>query len=286
LLRALRPRQWAKNLLVFLPLALSHRLQDRSALISASIAFLAFSLTASASYLINDLIDMERDRRDSFKRFRPFAAFALHPLAGIVAVPWLLAGSAALAYLLPHAAGRWIAAYFLTAVAYSLFLKRFAIIDVMTLAGLYTVRLFAGGAGTGVEVSQWLAAFSVFLFLSLAVLKRYCELRAMEAGGSYDNGRGYGVDDLELLRSVGTASGYCSAVVLALYINSPQVKMLYAHPQRMWALIPLTIYWLSHIWLLAHRRRLKEDPVVFVLTDARSLVIGALMLGIVVAAAF
>jgi 4-hydroxybenzoate polyprenyltransferase len=282
IVRAIRVRQWPKNLLIFLPVVLAHMLSDRNKLIATCIAFLSFSLAASAAYVLNDMLDVEADRNHPKKRNRPFAAGDLSSQSGIATIAILVAGSAALAWRLPPQFSLWLGAYFVTTITYSLVLKKIALLDVVTLAGLYTVRLIAGGAASQVQLSTWLGGFSIFFFLSLAMVKRYAELDNLRRTGCEPaNERGYFLEDLEQLRSFGTASAYASIVVFTLYINNPEITHLYAHAHRLWMLIPVLILWISRIWLLAHRGKLDEDPVVFALTDRLSPAFGIVALLIV-----
>ncbi|HEY3930247.1 MAG TPA: UbiA family prenyltransferase [Candidatus Koribacter sp.] len=268
LIKAVRVSQWPKNILIFVPMLLAHVVSDRTKLLSAVIAFFCFSFAASATYIVNDLLDMEADRRHARKRRRPFAAGELSGKTGAAIAAVLLVISAVLARM---ESPRFIVAlgvYFVTTLAYSFVLKKMALLDVLTLAGLYTVRLWAGAGAAHVPLSPWFLTFSLFFFLSLAVVKRYSELHNLRQSGSpARNGRGYHVDDIEQLRSFGTAAGYASVVVFSLYINNPDITRLYRHPHWLWLMAPLLIYWISRIWLLAHRGELDEDPVVFALTD-------------------
>jgi 4-hydroxybenzoate polyprenyltransferase len=282
MVRAIRVRQWPKNFLIFLPVALAHMVFDRTKLIATGIAFLSFSLAASAAYILNDMLDVEADRNHPKKRNRPFAAGDLSSTSGLATSAILLTTSAALAWRLPPQFWFWLASYFVTTIAYSLFLKKFALLDVVTLAGLYTVRLIAGGASSQVPLSTWLGGFSIFFFLSLAMVKRYAELDNLQRTGSQPaNERGYRLEDLEQLRSFGTASAYASVVVFTLYINNPDITHLYVHAHRLWMLIPVLIMWINRIWLLANRGKLDEDPVVFALTDRLSPAFGIVALLIV-----
>lgn len=282
---ALRPRQWSKNLLVFVPLLMSHRVLESGLALQALLSFVVFDLVASAGYVINDLRDRRFDVVHAEKRHRPFASGELTAAQGAGIVATLLLMAAALSLRMTPQAGLWTLGYLLTALAYTFVAKGIAVLDVVVLATLYTIRLLAGGAAVRIEVSAWLAAFSVFLFFSLAVLKRYSELRTLR-GMTPFNGRAYGLDDLELLRSAGVSAGYVSVVVLALYINSAQVRTLYAHPQRLWMAAPVLLFWLSYIWLRAHRGEVHDDPVVFTLTDRVSLAVGAAMAVAVLVACF
>jgi 4-hydroxybenzoate polyprenyltransferase len=295
-LKAIRLHQWAKNTLIFLPVLLAH-VWSAPAVLSAALAFLAFGLCASATYIVNDLLDLEADRRHHSKRRRPFAAGDLSALSGCAMVAALLLCGVTAALLLPllarhlglalrtpYAFCGWLAVYAVTTSAYSLKLKRMVLVDVIVLSGLYTIRIIAGSAATGVDVSTWLAGFSVFFFLSLAFVKRFAELeglRLREAAPS--NGRGYLLTDIEQLRSFGTAAAYASVVVLTLYISNLNTA-LYHHPGRLWLLVPVLLLWLSQLWLLASRGQLDEDPVVYAITDKRSLALGVVVIAIVLTA--
>jgi 4-hydroxybenzoate polyprenyltransferase len=295
-LRAVRLHQWAKNVLIFVPVLLAHQWKP-GALAGAVTGFLSFGLCASATYIINDLLDLEADRRHPRKRRRPFAAGDLSAVAGAGAVMVLLVAAVALAVALPrvvaampgdYALGRpfsflaWLGFYTVTTLTYSLYLKRQVLLDVFVLSGLYTVRILAGSAATGVAVSAWLAGFSVFFFLSLAFVKRLSELESLrERGGIATSGRGYLVSDLEQLRALGTGAAYASVVVMIFYITNSENNLLYRHPVRLWLMVPVLLLWLSQIWLLASRGQMHDDPVVFALTDKRSLLLGALMAAVI-----
>jgi 4-hydroxybenzoate polyprenyltransferase len=275
LLKAVRVHQWAKNLLIFVPLLLSHAL-SASKLMTALAAFFCFSLTASAAYIFNDLLDIEADRRHPRKRLRPFASGDLSAFAGIgISVAFLVLGLGG-GRLLHGGFYAWLLFYLATTLAYSSYLKRIALVDVLVLSGLYTLRLLAGGAASHTHISHWLAGFSIFLFLSLAFVKRFAELENLRSSGAPPkNGRGYLVADIEQLRSFGTASAFAAVVVFANYISGRDVVALYHHPRHLWLIMPLMILWLSRMWLRASRGTLNEDPVVFALTDRMSLLIGA-----------
>ena len=274
-LRAMRLHQWAKNLLIFLPLLLSHTFAIHR-LLTALLAFGCFSLTASATYIVNDLLDIESDRHHPKKRLRPFASGDLSAVTGAgLAVAFLLLALCG-ARLLPMGFLGWLLLYLGTTLAYSMYLKRIALLDVLVLSGLYTLRLLAGGAATSTPISHWLAGFSAFLFFSLAIAKRFAELENLRAGGSVPrNGRGYLLADIDQLRSFGTSSAFAAVVIFAIYISGLDVTKLYRNPQLLWLIVPLMILWLCRVWLLASRGELDEDPVVFALTDPMSLLIGA-----------
>jgi 4-hydroxybenzoate polyprenyltransferase len=272
--KAIRVHQWAKNALIFLPMLLAHRL-NAVTLTAAAIAFICFSLCASATYIINDLLDIEADRLHPRKRTRAFASGNLSAAGGLgmSAVFLLLAFMGA--HFLPTGFLGWLCLYLVTTLAYSLALKRVVILDVVVLSALYTLRMLAGAAATETFISPWLAAFSIFIFLSLAMVKRFSELQNVRAAGAaITNGRGYLLNDIEQVRSFGTSSAFASVVVFAVYIGQPDVLALYSHPQRMWLITPLMILWLCRVWLLASRGELDEDPVVFALTDRMSLLMG------------
>jgi len=254
LAKALRVHQWAKNLLVFLPLLLAHSFRHAASVLAAVAAFFCFSFTASATYIINDLLDLESDRVHLHKRKRAFAAGNLSVATGL-GISFALAAAALItAAYLP---------------------RKF-------LSSLYTIRMLAGSEATHDPVSPWLAAFSIFLFLSLAMVKRFSELQNLHSrGATPSNARGYLLSDIEQLRSFGTSSAYASIVIFALYINGRDVVALYHHPTRMWLITPLLILWISRVWLLASRGLLDEDPVVFALSDRMSLL---LCLGVAVVA--
>lgn len=272
--KALRPHQWVKNLLLFVPLVTSHQVANLSLLGQAALAFIAFCLCASSVYVLNDLLDIQADRRHPEKRARPFAAGNLSVGAGLALAVALLAASAGISLLLPVLFQLTLALYYGTTLAYSLYLKRKLYIDVHVLAGLYTIRVLAGGTAVGVMCSAWLLAFSMFLFLSLALVKRYSELRRVGRRKRATRGRGYRASDRQIIANLGTGSGLICALVLALYINSPQVGLLYSTPDALWLLCPLVMYWVGRIWLIAHRGRMDSDPVVFAIKDKMSYVVG------------
>jgi 4-hydroxybenzoate polyprenyltransferase len=283
--RALRVHQWVKNLLLFVPVMLDHRIFDAPAMAKASVAFVAFCCAASGGYVLNDLLDSEADRRHRTKRYRPFAAGTLSRSFGAVMVP-LLFGAALLCCL-------WLSPKFLAllatyvglTVAYSIYLKRVAVLDVLLLAGLYTLRVLAGVAASHVRFSTWLLAFSMFLFLSLAFLKRYAELSELQGGAEQAvERRGYIRGDREWLGSMGGASGYLSVLVLALYINSEQVIALYRSPLLLWLVCPVLLFWISRMWLLAYRGHIHQDPIVATVRDPVSYALGVVVALILYAA--
>ncbi|HYK37162.1 UbiA family prenyltransferase [Alloacidobacterium sp.] len=286
LLKAIRLHQWAKNVLIFVPLLLAHALKLQL-ILDAIFGFFCFSFCASATYIVNDLLDIENDRRHATKRLRPFAAGDLQASTGIIMVIILLAAGLLGTYFLPDKFLAWLSLYIVVTLSYSLALKKVALVDVIVLSGLYTVRILAGGAATATPISTWLAGFSVFLFFSLALVKRFSEMQNLrERGHVPSNGRGYLVADIEQLRSFGTASGYAAIVVFSLYISGSNVAKLYHHPVRMWLIVPFMLLWISRVWLLASRGEMHEDPVIFAVTDRMSLLIGLAVVAIAIFAAF
>jgi len=284
-IKALRLYQWLKNLLVLVPLLTAHRLFEPEALVNAALAFLAFGLCASGVYLLNDLLDLAPDRQHPRKRKRPFAAGTLPLFHGLVATPLLTLAGFALALWTSPAFALVLLIYFITTLAYSFTLKRIVMIDVVVLAALYTVRIIGGAFAIDSPRSFWLLAFSMFIFLSLALLKRYTELAAAATQGKQKaSGRGYSVADLPLVQSFGTAAGYIGVLVFALYINSPDSLRLYATPQVLWLLCPVLLYWISRAWFVAHRGDMHDDPIVFAARDRVSQAVGLAGLIIVMAA--
>ena len=277
LVRALRPHQWAKNVLVFTPLLAGHRIADVEALFSASLAFVAFCLCASSVYLLNDILDLEADRTHQRKSARPFATGDLPIGVGLQLVPLLLIAAALIASQLRLEFAAALGAYYLLSLAYSFGVKAVMLLDTVVLAGLYTSRVIAGGLATDSPASFWMVLFSIFIFLSLAFVKRYAELDALRRSQKVAaQGRSYNVHDLPILESLGTGAGYMSVVVLALYINSPTVQTLYSRPKYIWAVCVLLLYWIARVWMKAHRGRMDEDPVLFALQDRVSLGIALL----------
>lgn len=277
ILKALRSHQWAKNTLVFVPLAAAHKMSDAVSVEHALLAFLAFGLCASSVYLLNDMLDLEVDRQHPRKCKRSFASGNLSLLVGFMLIPILLLGTILSAVSLPAMFLVVLGGYYALTVAYSFGLKRIVLVDIITLAGLYTARIVAGAMAIDVPLSFWLLLFSVFLFFSLALVKRYAELDGMRRQGKLKAaGRGYHVEDLPILHSFGTASGYLCVLILALYINSPAVESLYRYPQVIWFLCLLLLFWISRVWLKAHRGTMHDDPVVFAMKDRVSLIIGVL----------
>jgi len=280
LLRAMRPHQWLKNLLVLVPLLAAHHYDSALGVMQALLAFVVFSLTASSVYLLNDLVDVGDDRHHARKRRRPFASGQLSLMAGWLAWPLLLAAGAGLAVMgLPPRFLGALAVYFVLTLAYSFRLKQVPVVDVLSLAALYTLRIVAGAFAVSVELSFWLLSFSMFVFLSLAFIKRYSELYAARQAGQSQplRGRGYIQQDLELVSSLGSNAGYIAVLVLAFYIQDGHTARLYAHPTLIWLACPLMLYWISRAWLIAHRGQMHDDPIVFAIKDRASWLVGALL---------
>jgi 4-hydroxybenzoate polyprenyltransferase len=277
IVRALRPHQWAKNVLVLVPLFAAHRAGDPGSLACGLAGMVAFCLCASSVYLLNDMLDLEADRAHARKSKRPFASGDLSIATGLVLAPALLLLAAAIAIFLPVKFAMALAAYYVLTFSYSMVLKRMLLVDAVALAGLYTLRIIAGAGAVTVALSFWLLLFSVFLFLSLAFVKRYAELDALRRQQKLQAlGRGYRVEDLAVLQSFGTAAGYLSVLVLALYINSPEIEPLYHRPKVIWMLCVLLLYWISRVWMTAHRGGMHDDPVVYALRDRVSLGLGVI----------
>jgi len=288
ILKVLRPWQWLKNSLLFVPLLVAHDLTLLSRIPVVLIAFVAMSLCASAVYVLNDLLDIEADRCHPIKRYRPFAAGRL-PLAygPALIVGLLVTGFGLAASTLPPPFASMLSLYLVLSLLYTTLLKKEPIADVILLAGLYTLRIFAGGTAADVLVSDWLLTLSVFLFTSLAFAKRHAELTRLESeGGFRARGRGYVVSDLELIRHLGTTSGYISVLVFALYAANSHNQAQYSNPWALWLICPLALYWISRVWFVATRGLLNEDPVVFALKDRTSLSITILAGGLFCLAAF
>ena len=275
LLKALRPHQWLKNVLVLLPMLAAHQF-DAATIGQALLAFVAFSLTASSVYLLNDLLDLASDRAHPRKRARPFAAGAL-PLAwGTVLAPGLFLAGLAFAALLGPLFVLVMLVYYVTTTAYSFNLKRRLVVDICTLAGLYTLRIVAGGAATGIGLSVWLLAFSIFFFFALAAMKRQAELVSGAAAGQETaHGRGYRVEDLPLVANMAVSSGYVSVLVMAFYLNSDAVREVYDEPAALWGICLILLYWISRMVMITHRGWMHDDPVVFAARDRISLACAA-----------
>ena len=285
LMRALRPHQWAKNILIFLPLLAAHRM-DAPGLSQAVLAFIAFGLLASSVYVINDLLDLPSDRAHPRKRARPFASGQLALRHGLWLTPFLLVAGFGLGALLGPGFVAVLLAYYLTTTAYSMWLKQVPVLDICTLAGLYTLRIVAGAVATSTPLSVWLLAFSIFFFFSLAAVKRQAELvDAVAADRALNARRGYRAEDLPLVAMMAVGAGYVSVLVMALYVNSPEVTDLYARPEVLFGICAILLFWISRIVLITHRGKMHDDPVVFAAEDKVSYAAFGLVFLLVVAGA-
>ena len=283
-IKLLRVHQWAKNALVFVPLVMAHEF-NLAALANALLAFLAFSLCASSVYILNDLVDLQADRAHPTKRTRALASGTIPPAAGLFAAPVLWLTSFTVTALTSLSFALVLLTYFLLTTFYSFVLKRKMLIDVFTLASLYTIRVIGGAIAVGVVLSHWFLAFSMFMFVALALIKRYVELATL-ADRNLPNpaNRNYQINDLDIIAAIAAASGYNAVVVLALYINSDAVVPLYRHPDLLWFICPIVLYWFSRVLLRAHRGMMHDDPIVFAFKDRVSLLTAALVGALVLAA--
>jgi len=279
MLRAIRPHQWTKNVLLFVPLFSAHAWSELTAWRAAMMAFLAFCAIASATYLINDLLDLQADRHHPEKCNRPFASGAASIKSGMVAIPFLVIVGLAIGYHVGTAFLVTLVLYFFTSQLYSFYLKTVQLLDVTALAGLFTLRVFSGAYAIEVPISHWLLAFSMFTFFSLAFVKRYAELHNLKTRGrSHTPGRGYSVSDIDQLALFGVVSGFMSVLVLALYVSSPEVETLYSHPDLLMLVCPAYLLWINWIWMAAKRGKMHEDPILFAFKDPGSYVAGVCVL--------
>lgn len=292
-LRAIRIQQWVKNTLLFVPIITAHEVLNMEAVFAGILAFVSFGACASATYLINDLLDLDADRHHHKKKHRPFAAGTIDVQHGLLVIAGLMLAGIGLALLLPVGFQLSLAAYLVATLLYSLALKRVASLDVILLAGLYTLRIIAGGFATGIELSFWLLAFSMFIFLSLALVKRVAELvevRKKEAATSQTSGklrgREYATEDIAVLQSLGSSSGYLAVLVLALYINSEEVFTLYRGPEFLWLIAPLLLLWVTRLWVVTARGYMDEDPIFYAVKDPETWTTVLIVLLIMIGATF
>lgn len=279
--KALRVHQWLKNILLFAPMIAAHMIGDLSAWKEVFIGFIAFSGCASSIYIINDLLDLENDRSHPRKKHRPFASGEMPYLFGIMLAPFLLTLSFIISSFLSMSFIVYLFIYLVITTLYSFILKSLIIIDVITLGMLYTLRIIAGGAILSLPMSPWLLAFSIFLFISLAFIKRYAELEILDSNGSIEiKGRGYLVTDAPLIQTMGIASAFSAVMIFVLYLNSPEIIELYSSPEVIWLCIPILVFWQSWMWLCAHRGHMHDDPIVFAIKDRSSLIAGLLFIGV------
>ncbi|KKB78261.1 UbiA prenyltransferase [Devosia soli] len=270
-IKMLRVHQWLKNLLVFAPAVLAHQITNPMVLLPSLIAFIAFCAAASSIYIVNDILDLPLDRQHATKRNRPFANGTLSIPFGLAVSGGLMAIAVACCFFLPPVFALVIGLYIASTTAYSLAVKRMLLIDVLCLAGLYSLRIIGGKAAADLPLSFWLIAFSMFFFLSLALVKRYVELQTSKTS-ERDRiaGRGYRPEDISIVGTAGIASAFTATLVLSLYIQSQEIIGYYSSPWLIWPLVPIVLYIIIRIWILAYRRELHDDPVVFIATDWRS----------------
>lgn len=286
-MKALRLHQWIKNLLVFIPLLASHQQLLSLRLMKNFVVFITFGLIASAGYIINDLLDLTADRKHARKKFRPFASAVLPIWHGLFLIPMLIGCSLLLAYQLNDHYIFILISYLFISLLYSLLLKKQVIVDIVLLAGLFTMRILAGAIAMQITLSFWLLAFSMFMFLSLAIGKRFSELNIqLKQNKETAAGRGYSVNDLPILLSMGASSGIGSILVFSLYINDPITASIYPNTYWLWLLPPVLLYWVTRFWIKANRGEIDDDPLVFAIKDWQSLIIAVVCMLIGTAAVF
>jgi 4-hydroxybenzoate polyprenyltransferase len=279
-LSLLRPHQWVKNLLVPLPVLLGHQWKNHEVVQNALIATACFCAAASAVYVINDLLDLEADRGHTRKRLRPIAAGTISKPTAVAIGLLFFALAAFLATHLPLDFALTLLAYFAVSTLYSFYLKTKVVLDICVLAGLYAIRLFAGGAATHIRISEWTLAFAMFCFLGLAAVKRYTELQTLTENPAQQLRRGYQRTDQTTVQALGITSMMLSVLVLALYLHSPEVMVLYRRPEWLWLICPVLLYWFGRVWIVAGRGMMHSDPIVFALRDRASLLSAALIVAI------
>lgn len=278
--KQLRIHQWSKNLLIFIPLVASHNIGNLNLIYQSLLAFTLFSLCASSVYILNDLVDIENDRAHKTKRNRPIASGILSiPLVALAGILLIAVSFTGAIFLLPSWFFVSLISYYLLTFSYSFFLKKLEVFDVIILASLYTIRIISGAFAISSNLTFWILAFSMFIFLSLALVKRYSEIYEQKKAGdkNFIPGRGYCPEDLGIISSLGVASGYLSVLILALYIQDPNTIELYNKPRVIWFACPLFLFWISRIWILTHRGKIHEDPVFFAITDRVSWVVITLL---------
>ena len=281
--KQMRVYQWAKNILIFIPIVFAHKYFDLELVAQSFLAFLSFGLAASSVYCINDLFDLVPDRLHTKKSNRPLASGLIPIAEGLFGLSVLTLSSFFLASYLSAYFVILILAYYLINIVYTSLIKKLAIIDVIILASLYLLRILAGSLATNIPISLWLLTFSIFIFVSLGFLKRYKELRQLnQTDVAQIPGRFYHTDDLEVVSAMGIASGYISCLVLVLYLRSPEVSGFYHHLEYLWPGCLLVLYWISRTWLLAHRNKIDDDPVLYAIKDMQSwfilIILGILLL--------
>jgi len=281
--KLMRVHQWLKNSLLFIPIFAAHQVANQDIWFTLILAFFSFSLCASSVYILNDLLDLEHDRKHQRKCNRPFASGNVPTWIGIILAPLILLSSLALASTVGSSFFHWLIVYFGLTCAYSWMLKRLVIIDCVSLAMLYTIRIISGAAAANITLSFWMLAFSIFLFLSLAFLKRYAELETHLVHGKQKiHGRGYYTTDAPLIQTLGISSGYSAVLVMALYLNSDAVIKLYRTPELIWGTIPILLFWISWMWIQAHHGKMHDDPLIFAIKDKSSQLAGIAFTSILV----
>ncbi len=286
-LRALRVHQWLKNLLLFVPLLTAFSFTEQSKLTTMSVAFLAFSLAASATYVLNDLWDLENDREHPRKRFRPFASGNLPILQGLAVAAVALVIALVMASAVSTGFLVMLLLYLATTTAYSWVLKEYVLIDVLTLSLLYTFRILAGSVAAGVAASSWLLAFSAFMFLSLALVKRCAELVSLAKNNvEATQGRDYRVTDSVVLWPLGVGAALSAVVVFGLFISAPQTEARYATPQLLWLVAVGLVYWLARLWIKTSRGEMHDDPIVYAIKDRGSRITILAMIAVTLIAHF
>ena len=286
-MRALRMHQWIKNMLLFVPVLTAFSLPDLQKLVTVGVAFLAFSLVASATYIVNDLLDLDNDRAHPRKRSRPFASAEIGLLDGAAISLVLLAAGLAIAGLVSGALLATLLCYLVLTSAYTWLLKRYVLIDVLMLSVLYTLRILAGAVAASVSISSWLAAFSLFIFFSLALVKRCSELVSLSrAGGGMTKGRDYHVSDLPVLWPLGVGAALSAIVVFGLFINTHETQVRYESPQLLWGAAVVMIYWISRLWIKTGRGEMHDDHIIYSLTNFNSLICITVIVGLTMVAQF
>ena len=273
-IKAIRCQQYIKNILILVPLVASHNIFDMDKLSMALIAFFAFSFSASTIYVMNDLFDLFDDRKHPTKKNRPLASGDISIQTSLFTIPVLLCLSIFLASLVSNQFVILVFGYLLLNLLYTLFFKRIPIFDIILLSNMYTYRLIIGSEATDIPLSFWLLGFSFFLFLSLAVIKRYKELfylREQTSSTKSENSRGYRIVDMSILLNMGMTSGAIAVLVFSLYINSPDIQLLYDHPEYLWVACPFMLLWIASLWLATVRNEMSDDPIIYALTNKKSL---------------
>ncbi len=278
-IKEIRVYQWVKNILLFLPMLLAHDIFNLGLIKNTSIAFVAFSLMASFVYVLNDLLDVEADRVHPTKKNRPIASGKISIFQAFFIIPILFFASLSISvYYLNFEFCGMLLIYVISNILYSFYLKKVMILDIIILSTLYTLRLIAGALAGGVHISPWLIEFSIFFFFSLAAVKRYSELLTLkDTNQTSIKRRGYLVGDIDVVRNFGIISGYLSVMIIAFYVHGQEVVKLYKHPEILWMISPVLLYWVSRVWLIAHRGKMNEDPIVFTGKDIVSWFVGLIV---------